>query len=100
MLTQINSRFVLYQIEVCYTNNPQTFIKVLLKDCWWPHKECLGRACGSQNDSWEPLLRPQVPNLGYMYSYGYICPFEGVHLGLRNVALRHKNDVYLIVAKI
>jgi len=26
--------------------------------------------------------KPEVPNLGYMYPYGYICLSEGVHLRL------------------
>jgi len=26
--------------------------------------------------------RPEVPNLGYMYPWGYICLSEGVHLRL------------------
>jgi len=27
-------------------------LELLLKDCWGPHKGCLGAACGSQNSSW------------------------------------------------
>ena len=44
---------------------------------------------------WGPWLhvenhwpKPGVPNLGYMYPQGYICPSEGVHLRL---AIEEKN---------
>jgi len=30
-------------------------LDVLLKDCWGPHKGCLGAECGPQNRGWEPL---------------------------------------------
>jgi len=29
---------------------------VSLKDCWGPHKGCLGAECGPQNRGWEPLV--------------------------------------------
>ena len=31
-------------------------LDVLLKDCWGPHKGCLGAECRPQNRSWEPLV--------------------------------------------
>ena len=31
-------------------------LNVLLKECWGPHKGCLGAECGPQNRSWEPLV--------------------------------------------
>jgi len=30
--------------------------EVLLKDCWGPHKGCLGAACSSQKSGWQPLI--------------------------------------------
>jgi len=34
------------------------------------------------SDAYAPHFRTEVPNLGYMYSKGYICLSEGVHLRL------------------
>ena len=34
------------------------------------------------NDPQVKPIRAGVPNLGYMYPKGYICPSEGVHLSL------------------
>jgi len=31
-------------------------LESFLKDCWGPHKRCLGAACGSQNSGRVPLL--------------------------------------------
>jgi len=45
------TRFVLQQNEVL-----RKILEVLLKDCWEPHKRCLGVARGSQSSGWEPLL--------------------------------------------
>jgi len=48
-------------------------------------------------DEWL-VSRPEVPNLEYMYPYGYICQSKGVHLRL---AIEEKYIfTYLIFPKI
>jgi len=31
-------------------------LDVFMKDCWGPHKGCLGAECGPQNRDWKPLV--------------------------------------------
>jgi len=51
MFNANNSNVLFY----CKSEVLHKLLVELLKDCWEPHKSCLGTAFNSQNSSWEPL---------------------------------------------
>jgi len=60
LLESLNQKFLThFNLHVFFsrtksvTQNIRRFIK---KDCWGPHKGCLGAECGPQNRGWEPLV--------------------------------------------
>ena len=52
ILTQVAWHILFY----CRTKSVAQNIRGLFKDCWEPHKWCLGAACGRRNRVWEPLF--------------------------------------------
>ena len=79
----------------CFTAERSLLHKILhvsLKDCWGPHKGCLGPECGPQNRSWEPLVY-----MNWIDSHSRID--EGVTVGsCMNNRLLFADDLVLLAS--
>ena len=69
-LTQFNWHVLFHS----RTKSVRQNIRLLLKDCWGPHKGCLEAECGPQKRVWEPLVY-----MNWIDSHSRV--HEGVTLG-------------------